>query len=73
MGEYTSVEAEDAMADIKKIFLTYFYFIWFLVLAFDLWAVSAKAISSRTFIIIFVIFIAGYVIYGFWLKKKMYG
>ncbi len=61
------------MADIKRIVTRYFYFIWLLVLVFDLWGFSSKVFSGELFGLIFVFFIAGYIVYGYWLKKKMYG
>ncbi len=61
------------MVDIKKVFINYFYFIWLLLIVFDLLGVTAKVISGGTFVVVFIIFIAGYVVYGFWIRKKMYG
>lgn len=61
------------MVDIKKIFINYFYFIWLLLLVLDLFGFTTKVISGGTFVVVFIIFIAGYAVYGFWIKKKMYG
>jgi hypothetical protein len=61
------------MVDIKKVFVKYFYFIWLLVLVFALLGMSSKVISVGLFELIFVFFIAGYIVYGYWMKKKMYG
>ena len=61
------------MVDIKKIFINYFYFIWLLILVLDIFSLTTKVISAGTFVIVFIIFIAGYAAYGFWIKKKMYG
>ncbi len=61
------------MADIKKVFIKYFYFIWLLIIVFDFLGLTTKVISGGTFVGVFIIFIAGYVVYGFWIRKKMYG
>ncbi len=61
------------MANIKKIFITYFYGIWFLVLLFDIVGIETKVIDTEIFMAVFIIFIVGYAMYGFWMKKKMYG